>query len=214
MLFFSMVWLLDLVHTTADKAIYDNRGPISVQSSNAPGQFILMSNLLFSLSSLNYCAADCTALSVPLIFVKKQSVGHWTSSPSTSKHPNQPVPGASFAFFLWVAHILSPQWSLFQLWNKRLYQTPRYSGCLCRSHPWQGQRAEMRESYHMCKMSLNSCPLYSAASFIKCALKKCDPTWKKSCSYHMRWLKSKANTPTGVYTKTDDYRTQGLASTT
>lgn len=37
---------------------------------------------------------------------------------------------------------------------------------------------------------------------------------KNSRSYHMRWLKSKANTHTSVYTKTDDYRTQGLARTT
>lgn len=35
----------------------------------------------------------------------------------------------------------------------------------------------------------------------------------ESCSYHMQWLESKANTPTGVRTKTDDYATQGLAST-
>lgn len=72
-----------------------------------------------------------TALSALHISVKKQSVGHRTSSPSTSKHPNQPVPGASFASFLWVAHILSPQWSLFQLRNKRLYQTPRYTLAVC-----------------------------------------------------------------------------------
>lgn len=37
---------------------------------------------------------------------------------------------------------------------------------------------------------------------------------KKIPYYHMRWLKSKANTPTGVHTKTDDYRTAGLASKT
>lgn len=35
---------------------------------------------------------------------------------------------------------------------------------------------------------------------------------RKNCSsYHMKWLNSKANTPTGVYTKTDDYGTQRLA---
>lgn len=110
-------------------------------------------------------------------------------------------------------HPLTPVISLSALKQTSLPDTEIYSGCLCKSHLWQGQRAETRESYHMCKTSLNSCPSYSAASFIKCALKKCDPAWKKPCSYHMRWLKSKANTPTGVYTKTDDYRTQGLAST-
>ncbi|CAB1455754.1 unnamed protein product [Pleuronectes platessa] len=76
-----------------------------------------------------------------------------------------------------------------------------------------GQRAQTRETYHMCRMSLSSRPSFIKKHTLK--NKKCDPARTKNPrSYHMRWLESKANTPTGVYTKTDDYRTQGLASTT
>lgn len=67
-------------------------------------------------------------------------------------------------------HPLIPVISLSALKQTSLPDTKIYTLAVC-VDPWKGQGAEMRESYHMCKMSRNSCPSYSAASFIKCALK-------------------------------------------
>lgn len=124
MLLCSMAWLLALLYNAADKEIYSSGGPISLLKHCEC--FILTSSLLFSLFKTNVqgTAQDCQSISV-----KKCRVGHQTSSPSTSKHPKQPIPGASFASFLWVAHFLSPRWSLFQLWYKPLYQTREILFC-------------------------------------------------------------------------------------
>lgn len=121
----SLVVFLNMVYSKADNAKYSDEGPIRAESSRIPPNSLSWHPISCPHSVKNYCAADGTALSVRLVSVEEQSVGHRTSSPSASKHPNQPVPGASFVSFLWVAHILSPQWSLFQLHNKRLYQTQR-----------------------------------------------------------------------------------------
>lgn len=70
--------------------------------------------------------------------------------------------------------------------------------------------------YHMCKMSLSSWSHIQQPALLNAPSKSAIQFRgkKKSPYYHMRWLKSKANTPTGVHTKTDDYRTAGLASKT
>lgn len=86
-----------------------------------------------------------------------------------------------------------------------------YSGCSCTSHPQQGQR--WGKVITCAKRVWIPAPYFQQPVLLK-APSKCVIQCERNLGYHMRWQMSKANTPTGVYTKTDDYRTRGLASKT
>lgn len=176
MQFFSMVWLMEVVCTAADKALYGNSGFLCTILQKKPWMAYsdIPSNVLSLFKTTVQQTVQHSTLSVLFMSVKKQSTGHWTSSSSNVQTSKSTCPRC-FVFLLPLrgSHPLTPVISLSALKQTSLPDTVIYSGCLCRSHPWQGQRAEMKETYHMCKMSLNSNPvLLNAPS-------KCDPARKK-----------------------------------
>lgn len=175
---------------------------IRLQSSKAPSLTpSLTPSLVFSLCSLKPSNRQHGS-------VKKWRTGHWTSPP----HPNIQINLSQvlrFSLPLSGPHPLTPLISL----SSETNVSTRHSDILrLRVQISSLTRAESTEEGNLSHVQNESGLL--PLSFIKCALKKVWSNKKKSCSYHMRWLRSKANTPTGVCTKTDDYRTRGLASTT